>query len=139
MDLCDICLQETVQYVLEKARNDGLAPVTISVYDRNGLPAYFVRMQGCVKLAIPIAAEKAKTSALMGVSTKQIHARLMEEKLSLADFCGAATTSLVGGVALIYEGKVVGGVGVSGRKPTDDEQLALCFSEAFTKFMQTNA
>ncbi len=138
MDLCHNCLHKTAQYVLEKASTDGLAPVTISVYDRNGLPAYFMRMQGCVKLAIPIATEKAKTSALMGVSTRQIHTRLLDENLSLADFCGAATTSLVGGVALSYAGSILGGVGISGRKPVDDEKLALLFSEEFAKQMQAS-
>ncbi len=138
MDLCDICLQKTAQHVLEKVRNDGLAPISLSVYDRNGLPAYYIRMQNSVKLAMPIAVEKAKTAALMGVSTRQIHQRLQNEQLTLADFCGSATTSLVGGVPLTYEGAVIGGVGVSGRKPDQDEEVALFFQEMFAHYLTTS-
>ncbi len=136
MDLCDILVAKAAQFVLDTAHNDGLAPMSIAVYDRNGLPTYFMRMQNAVKLGIPLAYEKAKTSALMGVTTRQMHDRLQNEKLTLADFCGSATTSLVGGVPIIYEEKILGGVGVSGRKPVDDEKLAILFCEKFAEFMK---
>ena len=51
----------------------------------------------------------------------------MREHLSLADFCDGPQhrlTSLAGGVPLCLEGRTVGGVGISGRKPAEDEVLA---------------
>ena len=134
-DLPDIIITKTIQVIQEKAHNDGLAPICIAVFDRNGLQSFFIRMENAVKLAIPLASEKAKTSALMGISTRQMHKRLTTESLTLADFCGSASTSLIGGMPILYEGKVIGGVGVSGRKPEEDEKIATFFCEEFIKIL----
>ena len=131
MDLSDITISKAIQITLEKAYNDNLAPVCIAIYDRNGLPCFFLRMKNAVKLAIPLASEKAKTSALMGISTRQMHERLKTENLTLADFCGSATTSVIGGMPIAYGGKILGGVGISGRSPEDDEKLATFFCKEF--------
>ncbi len=136
MDLSAVIITEVSKIIQEKATTDGLAPVCIAVFDRNGLQSFFLRMENCVKLAIPLASEKARTAALMGISTKQMNKRLVDEVLSLADFCGAATTSLTGGMPIVFEGKVIGGVGVSGRKGEDDEKLASLFCEEFIKILE---
>lgn len=135
MDLSSIIISKVSQIIQEEAIKDGLSPVCIAVYDRNGLQSFFLRMENTVKLAIPLASEKAKTSALMGISTRQMHNRLINENLSLADFCGSATTSLIGGVPIVYKDRVLGGVGISGRKPEDDEKLAIRFCTEFLKFL----
>jgi len=133
MDLSSLIILQVSQIIHEEARKDGLAPICLAVYDRNGLQSFFLRMENTIKLAIPLASEKAKTSALMGISTRQMHNRLVTENLSLADFCGSATTGLIGGMPIVYDGKILGGVGVSGRKPEDDEKLATHFCSEFIK------
>ncbi len=136
MYLCHKTIAKAAQDILEVAQNDGLAPISLAVYDRQGLQSFFIRMPESIKISITLAGQKARTSALMAVSTRQLHARLVEEQLALADFCGEASTSLVGGVPLVYADKVLGGVGVSGRKPVDDEKLALLFVEKFAEYMR---
>lgn len=71
----------------------------------------------------PIAQAKAYTAAVLETPTSALHARLQQEGLSLTDFCDGGLTSLAGGVPLTLDGKTLGGLGVSGRKPVEDEAL----------------
>ena len=61
----------------------------------------------------------------MESSTKEFHERLLKERLTIADFCDPVFTTLEGGVPLFdEEGKCIGGLGISGRKPAEDGELA---------------
>ncbi|MFQ9865962.1 MAG: heme-binding protein [Bilophila wadsworthia] len=49
----------------------------------------------------------------------------MRERITIADFCDPAFTTLEGGIPLFDgNGKCVGGLGISGRKPAEDGELA---------------
>ena len=53
------------------------------------------------------------------------HDRLVRENLSIADFCDPGFSTLPGGVPVFDEtGRCIGGVGISGRKPQEDAELA---------------
>ena len=110
-----------------EAEGDGQAPLCIAVCDAVGDLLHYTRMAGAKRRGTPIALAKAYTAAVLETPTSALHARLEREHLSLADFCGGPQhrlTSLAGGVPLCLEGRTVGGVGVSGRKPAEDEVLA---------------
>lgn len=109
------------------AEGDGQAPLCIAVCDAVGDLLHYTRMAGAKRRGTPIAQAKAYTAAVLETPTSALHARLEREHLSLADFCDGPQlrlTSLAGGVPLCLEGRTVGGVGVSGRKPAEDEVLA---------------
>ncbi len=110
-----------------EAEGDGQAPLCIAVCDAVGDLLHYTRMAGAKRRGTPIALAKAYTAAVLETPTSALHARLEREHLSLADFCDGPQhrlTSLAGGVPLCLEGRTVGGVGVSGRKPAEDEVLA---------------
>ena len=73
-----------------------------------------------------MAQGKAYTCAKMGCSTGNFHKRILNEQLSLADFMDSRLTSMQGGVPLLSkDGTILAGIGVSGRRPEEDERLAL--------------
>ena len=109
------------------AEGDGQAPLCIAVCDAVGDLLHYTRMAGAKRRGTPIAQAKAYTAVVLETPTSALHARLEREHLSLADFCDGPQyrlTSLAGGVPLCLEGRTVDGVGVSGRKPAEDEVLA---------------
>lgn len=107
----------------EEARGGG--PVCLAIVNRSGRLAALLAQDGTPERAIPIAQSKAYTALRMESSTRDFHERLLRERLTLADFCDSAFTTLEGGIPLFDEnGKCVGGLGISGRKPTEDGELA---------------
>lgn len=118
-----------VQKTVAQCAHDGKKPVCLAICDRQGETVFFLQMQGAVPRASAIAKAKARTSALMECPTRDLHARLVRERLCLADFCNGELSSIAGGIALGGNGDAVGGIGVSGRLPDDDEQVALLLAE----------
>ena len=72
-----------------------------------------------------VAKSKAYTAMRMELTTQAFHDRLVRENLSIADFCDPGFSTLPGGVPVFDEtGRCIGGVGISGRKPQEDAELA---------------
>ncbi len=125
MPLHDTDLLEAASLTLKQAAQDGLAPVCLHIADATGAPLLFLRMAGSVERAVGISAAKARTAALMGTSTREFHERLIREHLTLADFAAPNMTALPGGLPVrTSDGAIAAGVGISGRRPDEDEALA---------------
>ena len=108
-----------------EAETRGGAPVCLAIVNRSGGLAALFRMDGAPDRAVQIAQGKAYTALRMESSTKEFHERLLKERLTIADFCDPVFTTLEGGVPLFdEEGKCIGGLGISGRKPAEDGELA---------------
>lgn len=120
-------LFQAIGQTLTAAQKDGLAPVAVALMSPSGHLVHFARMAGAPDRAGNIAMDKARTAAMMEAPTRAIYARLHKEGLSHADFGGAVTCAITGGLPFYLEGCFMGGIGVSGRTPDDDEQVAeLC-------------
>lgn len=116
-----------VAALIAETQGDGRAPLCIAVCDAVGDLLHYTRMAGAKRRGTPIAVGKAYTAAVLETCTSALHARLEREHLTLADFCADpphCLTSLAGGVPLTLNGLTVGGAGVSGRRPEEDEMLA---------------
>ena len=108
-----------------EAETRGGAPVCLAIVNRSGGLAALFRMDGAPDRAVPRAQGKAYTAVRMESSTKEFHERLLKERLTIADLCDPVFTTLEGGVPLFdEEGKCIGGLGISGRKPAEDGELA---------------
>src|SRR5262245_1739846 len=95
-------------------------PQCIAVVDAGGNLLAFVRMDGAKVLSQHTATRKAATAATTRAATGNVpedHAL----KLSLAT--GGQVTNLKGGLPIVVEGQVVGGIGVG--SGTGDEDLAV--------------
>lgn len=103
----------------------GGAPVCLAIVNCGGGLAALLTMDGTPERAVSIAQGKAYTALRMESSTKDFHERLLRERITIADFCDPAFTTLEGGIPLFDgNGKCVGGLGISGRKPAEDGELA---------------
>ncbi len=97
--------------------------VSISIVDDGGHPLWFARLDGAPPISAYIAPEKARTAAL-----GRRESRIYEEMINggRVSFLSAPVLAgmLEGGVPITIGGQVIGAVGVSGVKSTEDAQIA---------------
>jgi glc operon protein GlcG len=97
--------------------------VSIAVVDDGGHLLALQRLDGAAPLSAYIATEKARTSA-MGRRESGAYEKMINEGrtsfLSVPQLHGL----LEGGAPIVVDGQVIGAVGVSGVKSTEDLQVA---------------
>ncbi|MCB0168915.1 MAG: heme-binding protein [Anaerolineae bacterium] len=109
-----------IQSQLEQ-ENKGAA---IAVADEHGELMAFVRTDGCPLASIYIAMNKAFTASRERKESKAVGAASKEEGFPMTNFGDLRYVSWGGGVPIVYQGKVVGAVGVSGLPEEEDIVLA---------------
>ena len=109
-----------IQAELEK-ENKGAA---VAVADEHGELLAFVRTDGCPLASIMIAMNKAFTAARERKESKAVGRASKEEGFPMTNFGDLRYVSWGGGVPIIYQGKVIGAVGVSGLPEEEDMVLA---------------
>ncbi len=120
--------QAAAHRVLEKAvaHAHGLGrPVCVAVTDERGALLAFTRMDGAPVRSIKLSEAKAYSAARLGVSTTAFHERLVRDGMPSSYFADPMLTGLPGGAVLCSQtGATIGGVGISGLAPAEDQQLA---------------
>lgn len=102
----------------QEAQRNGWS-VTIAIVDDGGHPLFLER-DGAKVTTVDVALRKARTSALAQYPSGVLQQRVRDEPQLLA----LDLLPLQGGMPLLYRGECVGGIGVSGVKPEEDEQVA---------------
>src|SRR3974377_2367783 len=104
------------------AKANGASP-SIAVVDESGYLLYFVRSETSFAAGANVSIGKAHTAALFKKATKDFEDVINKGRFTmtaLPDF-----TPLQGGVPILYDGQVIGAVGVSGAKSAQqDEEVA---------------
>jgi glc operon protein GlcG len=105
--------------------------VVIAIVDDGGHLLWLQRLDGAAPVSSHIAPAKAKTAALGRRESKIYEDMINGGRVSFlsAPFIDGM---LEGGVPIVYEGQVVGAVGVSGVKSTEDAQIAKAGIAALT-------
>ena len=122
-----------VERMVDAARTEAQSnrwPVAIAVVDDGGHLLAFLRLDGCAPVASEIAIGKARSSAL-----GRRESRLYEEMINggRSAFVSAPLVAMLeGGVPVVVEGQVVGAIGISGVKPSEDAQVAKAGANAIT-------
>ena len=114
-------LIELVRAVLEE-QSLGAA---VAIVDEHGELLAFLRTDGCRLPSITIAINKAFTAAREQIATAELGQRSREEGFPMSNFGDVRYVSWGGGVPLLRNGGVIGGIGVSGLPEADDEALAI--------------
>jgi glc operon protein GlcG len=109
-----------IQAELEK---DGKG-AAVAVVDAHGELLAFLRTDGCRLPSINIAINKAYTAAREQKESKALGQASLEEQFPMTNFGELRYVSWGGGVPLMYKGKVIGAVGVSGLPEEEDMILA---------------
>ncbi len=96
-------------------------PQCISVVDAGGHLLAFVRMDGAYALSYDSSLRKAMTAAIYGQPTGHIEAGI-DVKLALAT--DGRRINLPGGLPIIVDGHVIGGIGVGSGTGAQDLEVA---------------
>jgi glc operon protein GlcG len=120
-----------VEAVLGEACKLPDAPIAVAVVDDYGRLVYFARMDGCPPVVVELALNKAYTAAVALMDTLAFAERDKGWGRELATYSDAKFTYLQGGLVIkAANGTLLGGIGVSGRMPDEDERLARIGLEA---------
>lgn len=105
-------------------------PVAISIVDGSGFLVAFQRLDNTQLGSVEVSLEKAKTSALFRRPTKAFEEVLEKGGANLKLLKLPGALPIEGGLPIIHNGKVIGAIGVSGVKSTEDAQVAAAGLEA---------
>jgi uncharacterized protein GlcG (DUF336 family) len=97
--------------------------VCISICDDGGFPLWLQRLDGAAATSAAISAAKAHTAAIGRRESKGFEDMINGGRTSFLSAPGL-TGLLEGGVPIVKDGQVIGAVGVSGVKSTEDAQVA---------------
>ena len=123
--------EQLLQYAYQQALIQHLN-VSIAVVDDTGHVLCMKRMDGASPMTANLSVEKAKCSALSRHPSKLFEDLIKNGQmgfLTLESFAGM----LVGGEPIVYDGHLIGALGVSGAKSSEDAALA---QQAITQFLQ---
>ena len=96
----------------------------IAVADAHGELIAFLRTDGCKLPSIQIAINKAFTAAREQKPSRAIGDSVRDHHWPMTNFGDLRYTAWGGGVPLVFDGQIVGGVGVSGLPEEEDMVLA---------------
>src|SRR5690606_10628825 len=122
----EFLLNEAHQYAIQNNFN-----VSIAVVDESGSLLAMKRMDGAAPMTANLSLEKAKCSAMSRLPSKLFEDIIRGGQmgfLTMESFSGM----LEGGEPIMYQGQLVGAMGVSGVKSFEDAEIA---KQAITKFL----
>jgi len=97
--------------------------VTIAIADDGGYPLWIQRLDGAAATSASIAPAKARTAAIARRESKAFEDIINNGRTAFLTAPGMDGL-LEGGVPIVKDGQVIGAVGVSGVKSTEDAQIA---------------
>jgi len=104
-------------------RNDN--PIALAVADEHGQPILLLRQDGAPERMLGRARAKAYTAATLGLDTVDFRDNHVKaRKRTLEDWGDPMITTLQGGLTIKVDGRVVGGIAMSGNTTIRDEALA---------------
>jgi uncharacterized protein GlcG (DUF336 family) len=107
---------------IREAEKDA-RPMAFAVADAHGELIACHRMDGAHPRLLRHAIRKAYTSGIMHRGTLAFKTQLAEQEWDLDDWGDTRLTTLQGGLAVRYDGAVVGAVSVGGNDPERDIEI----------------
>ncbi|MGH7409774.1 MAG: GlcG/HbpS family heme-binding protein [Candidatus Methylomirabilis sp.] len=108
--------------VAEAAAKMHHARVVIAVVDDGGNLILLERLDDTQVASVEVGIGKARTAAIFRRPSKVFEDQIREGRIAALALPGA--TPLQGGIPILFEGKVIGAIGVSGETPSQDEEIA---------------
>jgi glc operon protein GlcG len=123
--------QKVIDAAIVYAKTNQSPGGSIAVVDAGGHLLMFERLDGSFPASATVAIEKARTAALFRAESKKLEDAINGGREALIT---VGYTFLQGGVPVIYNGQIVGAIGVSGAKSADqDREIATAGAEALLK------
>ena len=114
------------------ARSHGAPGGSIAVVDAGGHTIYLERLDGTFSASSDVSIGKARTAVNFGKPTRGLEEAINKGRPALLPVAGVTWfTPLIGGIPIVIDGHVVGGIGVSGAKTQEqDEEVAIAGAQA---------
>jgi len=106
------------------------AKVVIAIVDDSGNLILLERLDDTQVASVDVGIGKARTAAIFRRPSKVFEDQIREGRIAALALTGA--TPLQGGIPILFEGKVIGAIGVSGETPSLDEEIAIAGANALT-------
>lgn len=119
----------------DKANEIGV-PMCIAIVDESGVLLAFERMDGGKVTSTIVAQDKAYTAAGARKATHEYNAANQPGNLvfGIHTECGGRLSTVGGGLPVIVDADVVGGIGISSGTPQQDMQ---CAQAGIDRFLQS--
>lgn len=122
----------TAKKMVAAAEQEALkanAKVGIAVVDSNGDLVYGERLDGASTRGVTSSQGKARAALLFGLPTKHVQdliaaGKPVEAKITIPAADAAVLVINQGGLPIIRDGKVIGGIGVGGSASSEDQRFA---------------
>ena len=108
------------------------AKVIIAIVDDGGSLILLERLDDTQVASVDVGIGKARTAAIFRRPSKVFEDQIREGRVAALALTGA--TPLQGGIPILFEGKVIGAIGVSGETPSLDEDIAIAGANAAKSF-----
>ncbi len=116
MDIAKACIQKAQEINLK---------ATIAICDQHGNTILFYRMEGSLLISSEVAPKKAYTAASLNKSTAELKNFMDEYAYHLDKSTEGRLVFFAGGLPIRIDNKLIGGLGVSGGLPEEDQEIAL--------------
>ncbi|GLU51491.1 heme-binding protein [Dyadobacter frigoris] len=125
----DLATAKSLTEATVTAAKAANANVAISIVDANGDLVYFERMDGAISMAVTSSQGKARAAILFGIPTKTAAeaaaaGTALNAKITPSGAGSSAIAVQQGGLPIMKDGKIIGGIGVGGSSPGNDEAFA---------------
>ena len=123
LDAAKKVVAEAVKYAKEKSAPGS----SIAVVDNGGNLIYLERLDGTFAASAEVAIKKANTSATFKAPSSKLENSINGGRQALIT---VGHTFLQGGIPIVYDGQVIGAIGVSGSASAQqDEDIAIAGSK----------
>lgn len=124
LEAAEKIITEATRYAKENNSPGG----SIAVVDAGGNLLSFRRLNGSFPASAEVAIEKARTAAAFRAPSKKFEDSINQNRAALIT---VGHNFLQGGIPIIYNGEVIGAIGVSGAASAQqDEEVAIAGSKA---------
>lgn len=134
--ICNACIKETLDTANNKEIVGAGYPIGVCVIDRHGIVLCHKVMDGSFSLVARVSRTKAQSALELLRDTKVQRDICQSRGISLMpyEFSSTEHTEIPGGCVIkTSDGNVVGAIGVSGRSPQGDEEMAQFGVKSFEK------
>ena len=108
-------------------------PIAIVIADSGGNTVLLHKLDNTQHLSVKIAENKAKTAVNLRRPTKLLQDAVANGGAALRLLAVDGLLPLEGGIPIIVDGKIIGGIGVSGVTPAQDAEAAQTGIDALLK------
>jgi glc operon protein GlcG len=120
--------KKVVAEAVKYAKANNAPGGSIAVVDNGGNLVYLERLDGTFPASSEVSIKKANTAALFKTATVKLETSINGGRQALIT---VGHTFLQGGIPILYNGQVIGAVGVSGASSAQqDEEIAIAGSKA---------